>query len=62
MKVIRFSIDAEGLSHQSCQEDFLETEVPDNWDDMTEDEQFKFAKTVFKENFYWGYQVVELDQ
>ena len=40
---------------------FLETEVPENWDKMTPEEQEEYASEQFHQQFSWGWELVAAD-
>ena len=61
MKVIKFTIDIDGLCHNAFNPNHTATKVPDNWDDMTEDEQEEYAKECFYEHFGWGFYEEEIN-
>ena len=61
-KVISFSIDGLGLCTSCSSGVLFEEEAPDNWDEMSKDEQEEYAKDVFFGNFIWSFQVKEQEK
>lgn len=61
-RVIKFSIDGFGIFTDILQDCIFYEEVPENWDDMTEDEQHEYASNIFKENVSWGWWEDELEK
>lgn len=61
-KVIVYYLDAPGLVHNYAGNGrFLETEVPENWDKMTSEEQDEYASEQFHQQFSWGWELVAAD-
>lgn len=61
-KVIVYHLDAPGLVQNYADDGrFLETEVPDNWDDMSPDEQDNYASEQFHQQFSWGWETVAVN-
>ncbi|OAM44213.1 hypothetical protein [Eikenella halliae] len=59
-KVIIYHLDAPGLAKNYAAVDrFLETEIPDNWYEMSDEEQDEYAREQFYQQFSWGWQVVD---
>ena len=61
-RVIKFSIDGYGIFTDTQEDCIFEEEVPENWDDMTEDEQHEYATGIFKENVLWSWWEDELEK
>lgn len=62
MKKLAFNINGFGLCH-GCQTGALFVEdVPDNWDEMTEDEKHEFAQEVWHGLVQWGWAEVNEGQ
>ena len=60
-KVIIYNLDAPGLATNYAAVDrFLETESPDNWYEMSDEEQDEYAREQFYQQFSWGWQVVDV--
>lgn len=59
MKMLEFNISCFGLCSYCDSKTLFDIEVPDDWDDMSEDEQHEYAVEIFKENLQWGWCEVE---
>lgn len=59
MRVIRFYIDCIGLC-VDCSSDYLfQEEIPNEWDEMSIEEQEEAARQIFFDNFGWSYSVFQ---
>lgn len=61
MKVIKFTIDIDGLCCDAFNPDHTATIVPENWESMSDDEKCEYAKECFYEYFGWGFYEEELN-
>lgn len=61
-RVIKFNIDGYGIFTDNQKDCIFEEEVPENWDDMTEDKQHEYATDIFKENVSWSWWEDELEE
>lgn len=59
IKEIKISVSCTGLCFHCNSEPIIVEEVPDDWDEMSADEQDAYVKEVFFGNFEWSYAVFQ---